>query len=91
MPIYEYPCVRCGHVASLLRSMSEASAPVTCPNCGMEGLVRTISRVSILKSDADRARDVSWIDRDLARRLKKKSGGRLSPDFKDTLDRMESS
>jgi hypothetical protein len=53
-------------------------------------MIRLISRIHIVKSDADRSRDVSWIDRNVADRLRRKSGGRLSPDFKDTLDRMES-
>ena len=89
MPIYEYWCEGCDQLVSLSRSMSDESTP-TCPDCGRSKLRRHFSKVSVLKSDTDRARDVSWVDKDLASRLRKKSKGKLSPQFKDTLDRMES-
>ena len=89
MPIYEYMCEDCDQLVSLSRSMSDESTP-TCPQCGTSKLKRYFSRVSVVKSETDRARDVSWVDKDLARRLRKKSKGKLSPQFGDTLDRMES-
>jgi hypothetical protein len=52
---------------------------------------RIISRVAVVMSNQERARDVSWIDRNLAGRLKKKASGRLNPPLCDTLDRMEKS
>jgi len=91
VPFYEYTCARCGERITLQRPMAEASAAASCPMCGEGRLVRAISRIHVVKSEAERARDPSWIDRDLARRLRKKSEGRLSPAFKDTLDKMESS
>jgi hypothetical protein len=69
--------------------MFEESTP-TCPECGEANLRRYFSSVSVVKSEIDRARDVSWVDKDLAKRLRKKSKGKLSPQFKDTLDQMES-
>lgn len=89
MPIYEYRCQDCGREANLLRSLSDISAPV-CPVCGGDNLNRLVSRVSIVKSGKGRIRDLSWVDKDLARRLRKKASGKLSPNFKETLDRMES-
>jgi putative FmdB family regulatory protein len=90
MPFYEYICPSCGKQFTLQRPMAEASAPASCPDCEGGELRRMISRVHVVKSETERVRDPSWIDRDLARRLRKKSEGRLSPGFKDTLDRMES-
>jgi hypothetical protein len=49
-----------------------------------------ISRVSVIKSEHARLADPSWIDGNLARRLKRKASGELSPALKGTLDRMES-
>jgi hypothetical protein len=70
--------------------MTENGA-VECPECGGATCRRLFSTVSIVKSGEDRARDLSWVDREMARRLRKSSGGALSPEFKQTLDRMESS
>lgn len=89
MPIYEYVCQDCEDLVTLSRSMFDESNPA-CPECGRDDLKRHFSKVSVVKSETDRARDVSWVDKDLARRLRKKSKGKLSPQFKETLDRMES-
>lgn len=89
MPVYEYWCEFCDQLISLSRSMFDESTP-SCPECGRSKLKRHFSRISVVKSETDRARDVSWVDKDLARRLRKKSKGKLSPHFKDTLDQMES-
>lgn len=89
MPIYEYVCQDCKNLVTLTRGMFDESNPV-CPECDGEDLKRHFSKVSVVKSETDRARDVSWVDKDLARRLRKKSKGKLSPQFKETLDRMES-
>ena len=89
MPIYEYRCEDCEQLVSLFRGMFDESTP-SCPECGQSHLKRCLSKVSVVKSDADCARDVSWVDKDLARRLRSKSKGKLSPQFRDTLDRMES-
>lgn len=64
-------------------------ARVGCPSCASSHCRRVYTSVSIVKSETDRSRDLSWVDRDLARRLRKKSGGALSPEFRQTLDHME--
>ena len=89
MPIYEYRCRDCEQFVSLFRRMSDESTP-SCPECGQSHLKRCLSKVSVVKSDADCARDVSWVDKDLAHRLRNKTKGKLSPQFRNTLDRMES-
>lgn len=43
MPIYEYRCSDCKTLFSKRRSMSEADAPVTCPECEGTNARRTIS------------------------------------------------
>lgn len=89
MPIYEYNCPNCEELVTLTRSMFDESIPA-CPECGQSNLDRQISKISVVKSGTDRARDVSWVDKNLASRLRKTSKGKLSPHFKNTLDRMES-
>jgi hypothetical protein len=74
---------------TIWRRFSETSPP-RCPICGGENLTRLISRVYIVKSGKDRTKDLSWIDRDVARRLRDKAGRKLSPAFEETLDYMES-
>jgi len=68
MPIYEYQCSDCDQRVSILRGMDEKRHPV-CPVCGSEHLTRLASRVSVVQSGAERLRDLSWIDRNLADRL----------------------
>ena len=89
MPLYEYHCDDCDKTFTEQRDFSDLSIPI-CPQCKSKNIRRLISRISIVKSEMDRARDVSWIDKNLAQRLRKKSGGRLSNTFKETLDWMES-
>jgi len=88
MPLYEYLCRDCGREVTIWRSFSETSRP-SCPVCGGGDVSRLISRVSIIKSEKDRTRDVSWIDRDLGQRLRRKARRKLNPDFEETLTRME--
>jgi putative FmdB family regulatory protein len=89
VPLYEFQCRDCSSRVTVRRGFHETSPPC-CPSCGGENLTRLISRVSIVKSETDRASDVSWIDRDVARRLKERSQGKLNPQVKETLDWMES-
>lgn len=34
MPIYEFYCKKCNAIDEVVRSMSEASTPYDCPDCG---------------------------------------------------------
>jgi hypothetical protein len=54
-------------------------------------MTRIITSIAVVASSQDRARDVSWIDRNLAGRLRKKASGKLNPPLRDTLDRMDKS
>jgi putative FmdB family regulatory protein len=89
VPIYEYRCCDCGQESEVSRSLSDPFPP-RCPACGGGDLARLISRVSVIKSERARLADPSWIDQNLARRLKKKANGELSPALEGTLDRMKS-
>ncbi len=89
MPVYEYCCDGCGERVELQRSFDDRSVPV-CPACGAEGLVRRFSRVSVVVSQGDRTSDLSWIDHDVAQRIRRKVTGKVNPALGETLDRMES-
>jgi putative FmdB family regulatory protein len=89
VPVYEYECQDCGNQVTIIRLLSDTSPPI-CSACDSKKLTRLISQVAVVKSSKQRATDVSWIDKDLAGRLKKKAKGKLSPAFKETLNRMES-
>lgn len=52
MPLYEYHCPHCEIVFDALRSMSQADAPIACPQCtGMEAR-RLLSRFAALSKGA---------------------------------------
>jgi putative FmdB family regulatory protein len=90
MPTYDYRCGSCRERLTVQHSLFE-EPQLVCPQCGGDRMERLISRVSIVMSSLSRARDVSWIDRSLAQRLRKKASGKLNPPLRDTLDRMEKS
>jgi putative FmdB family regulatory protein len=89
MPLYEYRCEQCLAVLTIRQSFSEESSPA-CSECGAGQMKRIISSVSVVKSERERASDLSWVDRNLAGRIKKKASGKLGPALQDAVDRMES-
>ncbi|MCD6320328.1 MAG: zinc ribbon domain-containing protein [Candidatus Desulfofervidaceae bacterium] len=56
MPIYEFRCLRCGHVFELFRVRSEEEVEMKCPECGGKELERVMSRVSISTSSGSTPR-----------------------------------
>lgn len=54
MPIYEFRCLRCGHVFELFQVRSEEDVEVKCPECGGQQIERVMSRVSISTSGGSR-------------------------------------
>ena len=50
---------------------------------------RIITSVFFAKSKQERCSDLSWVDKNLAGRIKKKASRKLNPALKDTVDRME--
>ncbi len=88
MPVYEYCCDGCGERVELRRSLADRSVPI-CPACGAAKLARRFSRVAVVGSARDRERDLSWIDLDFARRIRRKVSGKVNPALAETLDRME--
>jgi len=52
--------------------------------------MRVYSPISQIKTGKDRITDLSWVDKNLAGRIKKKASDRLNPELKDAVDRMES-
>jgi len=47
MPIYEYTCTECGKRFDTLRAMSEADAPISCPDCGSGETKRALSLFAV--------------------------------------------
>jgi putative FmdB family regulatory protein len=88
MPFYEYSCEKCGEDVTIRHGMEDTS-PQSCPICGSGRLTRVFSGFSIARSEADRTSDLSWIDRDVSRRLRTKADGKLSNGFRDSLDRLD--
>ncbi|HLF09399.1 MAG TPA: FmdB family zinc ribbon protein [Dehalococcoidia bacterium] len=102
MPIYEYRCTTCSRLHSLFfRSMAVTAAPL-CPACGSEQMERLISRVALLKPeaqrisefDADRAlADVDWRDKGSfarwSRRMSQELGEDMGGRFTSLAEKME--
>lgn len=87
MPVYEYICQQCNEEVTIQHGMKDTSMQ-SCPICGSAKLTRVMSSFSTTKSGTDRVKDLTWIDKDLSQRLRKKSGGKLSAEFRNTLDRL---
>jgi len=51
MPLYEYICPDCGACFDALRAMSQADAPVSCPECGEMNGSRKISLFAAVGSE----------------------------------------
>jgi putative FmdB family regulatory protein len=88
LPVYEYRCPNCDLEVALLRRLDDDRTP-RCPDCDDQYLNRIFSSVSIVKSEQQRSQDLSWVDKNLAGRLKKKASTKLNPTLQDSLDRME--
>ncbi len=89
MPLYEYRCRKCGEKLTVRHGMADPP-PAACPLCGGASLIRLVARVAVVKSSQDRTQDLSWVDKDLARRIRKKASGRVNPPLGEALDHMES-
>jgi putative FmdB family regulatory protein len=89
MPIYDYRCEDCGEKNSIQRGFTDSNVP-TCFACGSQHMVRIYSPISQVKTGKDRITDLSWVDKNLAGRIKKKASDKLNPGLKDAVDRMES-
>ncbi len=51
MPIYEFRCLRCGHVFELLKLKKESKeVGMKCPECGHKKVERVLSRVGMVRS-----------------------------------------
>ncbi|MGQ9484062.1 MAG: FmdB family zinc ribbon protein [Desulfosoma sp.] len=46
MPIYEFRCVRCGHIQEVLTTGSQSEVALVCEQCQGEAMERVLSRVS---------------------------------------------
>ena len=54
MPIYEYECISCGKITSILVLRPEAAEEAACESCGSKDIRRIISRVHFHSSQNDR-------------------------------------
>lgn len=102
MPIYEYKCNGCNRVVSIFfRSFSVASGG-TCPECGSQDIQRLISKVAIVKTEAERLSALSEATRNGAinpgdhrtidnwsRQMAEQLGGEVGGEMQGMLDRLE--
>jgi putative FmdB family regulatory protein len=89
MPLYEYRCRDCGEKLTVRHGMTDPP-PARCSLCGGVTLTRLVPRIAVVKSTQDRVQDLSWVDKNLAGRIRKKVSGRVNSPLSDTLDQMES-
>lgn len=55
MPIYEFRCVRCGHIQEVLTSSSQSQVTLVCEQCQGEAMERVLSRVSYVMGHSSSA------------------------------------
>jgi putative FmdB family regulatory protein len=72
MPLYEFQCQTCGKVFSEFRKIDSTEIMV-CPKCGSGRTTRLFSTPHFRLGSKDRIRDVSWIDHDIEKKVKKSS------------------
>ena len=72
MPLYEFQCQTCDKVFSEFRKIDSTEIMV-CPECGSGRTTRLFSAPHFRPGSKDRIRDVSWIDRDIEKKVKKSS------------------
>jgi putative FmdB family regulatory protein len=89
VPLYEYRCQECDEKWTLRHGMDDPP-PAVCPLCGGASPTRLVARIAVVKSAQERVRDLSWVDKSLAHRIRKKVSGPVNPPLSDALDKMES-
>jgi len=100
MPIYEYRCSDCGKKTQVLTLSVRSAVEPKCRHCGGPNLVKLVSRVAVLRSEASRLESLadpsslSGLDendpKSVARWMKKmgrEMGEEAGEDFEDEVDR----
>jgi putative FmdB family regulatory protein len=101
MPIYEYRCLKCSHVTSILIQGYNGPEDLTCDECGSDDLKRIISKVNYHPSSSDRlssynrnARKSDSFYKDSrniglnAEQMLRKAGVKPTDEFKSKLERL---
>jgi len=52
MPIFEFKCVKCGHIQEFILKNSQEKVELKCEKCGSEELTRVLSQVSFAVSSS---------------------------------------
>lgn len=102
MPLYEYRCLSCGRVSSVLVRSYSATVTPSCRHCGGADLRKLVSRFAVLRSEESRLDELAdpsnFGDLDendpksvarWARRMGKALGEDLGDDFDEMCERME--
>jgi len=99
VPIYEYYCDACARVSSFLLLRASEMIEPYCKSCGSRGVRRILSRVAVLKSEAQRMEslldpsrfsgldenDPASIER-AVRRMGREMGDDLGEDFQESME-----
>ncbi len=102
MPLYEYRCLNCGRISSILVRSYSATVTPSCRHCGGVDLRKVVSRFAVLRSEDSRLDDLADPSKfgDLdendpksvarwARRMGQELGEDLGDDFDEMCERME--
>jgi putative FmdB family regulatory protein len=102
MPLYEYRCLDCGRLTSLLVHTYQPPESPRCARCGSVRMRRNITRVALLRSEESRLDDLanpsalSDVDENdprsvarWARKMGSEMGEDIGDDFREMVDQME--
>jgi putative FmdB family regulatory protein len=102
MPLYEYRCLNCGRLTSLLVRVYQPPESPPCGRCGSTRTRRNITRVAVLRSEESRLEGLAGpsnfgdVDENdprsvarWARRMGSEMGEDMGDDFREMVDQIE--
>lgn len=56
MPIFEFRCLKCGHIFEKLFTRSDEEVAITCPECRSDSFERVVSRMNYVMGSGPEGR-----------------------------------